>query len=867
MSCDNSCGPLVVELLTGAPGLAGGQQGPVGPQGPQGPQGIAGDRYNSTSISTNAISTGSKTFTLSPLGLAFSLSQPIVFSTSAGTMHGTVSSYNALTGVMVASVTLVSGSGSSSTWDVNLDGAVGPKGDSGTVSVGSTTTGAAGSQAAVTNTGTPSAAVLNFTVPAGTAGAPATITVGSTTTGAAGSSANVSNSGTSQNAIINFTIPRGDQGVQGIQGIQGLKGDQGIQGIQGVKGDQGIQGIKGDKGDQGIQGIQGIKGDTGNAATISAGTTTTGDPGTNASVSNSGSSSAATFNFTIPRGATGAQGAQGNAGAAATIAVGTTTTGNPGTSASVSNSGSSSAATFNFTIPRGDVGATGSTGAKGDKGDTGTAATVAVAGTTTGAAGTNASVVNTGTSSAASFQFAIPRGDKGDKGDSGTITLLAGSSVSSFTGDGTTTNFFPLTGYSDTQVGSYMVSVAGIDQRPTTDYTIIGNNTGTVVFASAPPVGAPISVRAFVGSSATNATKLQGRDLSANAPTNGQAICWDSTSMAWSPTTVQGGGGNNDIGGRAWSNTATYTEGDLVATDQNSTWICIQNNNINHDPATSPLWWDLMPANALTIQARAISATAPSNGQVLTWNSSNNQWEPRDIVIPSGTQTFTSSGIFTVPANVRILTIEMVGGKGGTGGAGGDGGNGGDGTNGSDGSSAPSSPGTYSPSGANGISGGNGGNGGDGGDGGDGGTVEVLTPISRTVNGGNGGTKGAKGNGGAGGAGGEGGVGAGPWNYSPEPPYDYPTNPAGLGQAGAIGSNGGTGGSGSEGTDGDIYSETILVVPGTVYQIAINNGNNGQNGESGSGAPNPPSGGNSGSDGNAGNAGAIGATGTVTFTW
>jgi hypothetical protein len=43
MSCDNSCGPLVVTLLTGAPGLTG----PTGPAGPQGPPGsltsITGD--------------------------------------------------------------------------------------------------------------------------------------------------------------------------------------------------------------------------------------------------------------------------------------------------------------------------------------------------------------------------------------------------------------------------------------------------------------------------------------------------------------------------------------------------------------------------------------------------------------------------------------------------------------------------------------------------------------------------------------------------------------------------------------------------------------------------------------------------------
>lgn len=48
---------------------------------------------------------------------------------------------------------------------------------------------------------------------------------------------------------------------------------------------------------------------------------------------------------------------RGPTGAAATITVGTTTTGAPGTDATVSNSGSSSAAIFNFTIPEGDPGA------------------------------------------------------------------------------------------------------------------------------------------------------------------------------------------------------------------------------------------------------------------------------------------------------------------------------------------------------------------------------------------------------------------------------------------------------------------------------------------------------------------------------
>jgi hypothetical protein len=78
--------------------------------------------------------------------------------------------------------------------------------------------------------------------------------------------------------------------------------------------------------------------------------------------------------------------------------VGTTTTGAAGSNASVTNSGTLIDPVLNFTIPRGNTGATG------------TAATIAVGTTTTTAGGTNATVTNSGTSGAAVFDFTIPRG-------------------------------------------------------------------------------------------------------------------------------------------------------------------------------------------------------------------------------------------------------------------------------------------------------------------------------------------------------------------------------------------------------------------------------------------------------------------------
>jgi hypothetical protein len=181
---------------------------------------------------------------------------------------------------------------------------------------------------------------------------------------------------------------------------------------------------------------------------------------------------------------------------------------------------------------------------------------------------------------------------------SGTV---AGTAVTEFTGNGAA-EFYPINGYTTTDAGAYFVSVAGIEQRPSIDWTITSANGGTVTFSAAPPTGATIVVRAVVAGSG-------------------------------------GGGGGSDIGGRAWFSTATYTEGDLVATSQTETWICIQANNTGNDPATSPTWWAPAPASAVQLQFRPLAATAPTAGQVIVWDDANTTWKPGTVSGGSGNAT------------------------------------------------------------------------------------------------------------------------------------------------------------------------------------------------------------------------------------
>lgn len=261
-----------------------------------------------------------------------------------------------------------------------LKGDKGEKGDSGkaaTVSLGSFSTGEAGSEVVITNTGTSESAVFNFTIPRGDQGLQgkegkaATIEVGTVTTGEAGSNATVTNAGTTNAARFNFVIPRGDKGEAGLDGNDGK------------------------------------------AATIKLGTVTTGNPGTSVQITNSGSENAAILNFTIPRGETGLKGDKGDSGEAATIQIGSVTTGNAGTQATITNSGTNNAAVLNFTIPK------GADGINGTNGKDGVAASIQVGTVTTGEAGTNASVTNAGTPNAAKLNFTIPRGEVGAKGDDG----------------------------------------------------------------------------------------------------------------------------------------------------------------------------------------------------------------------------------------------------------------------------------------------------------------------------------------------------------------------------------------------------------------------------------------------------------------
>ena len=103
------------------------------------------------------------------------------------------------------------------------------------------------------------------------------------------------------------------QGPRGEPGRDGAKGEKGDPGAKGDKGDPGAPGARGEKGEKGDPGRDGSPGATGATPRFTV-TAVTGEAGTAASVTQSGTAENPMVEFTIPQGMKGDTGATGEKG-------------------------------------------------------------------------------------------------------------------------------------------------------------------------------------------------------------------------------------------------------------------------------------------------------------------------------------------------------------------------------------------------------------------------------------------------------------------------------------------------------------------------------------------------------------------------
>jgi len=288
-----------------------------------------------------------------------------------------------------------------------------------------------------------------------------------------------------------------------------------------------------------------------------AGTTLTGAEGLGTTLSGQQGLTVGVLNgvgATGPQGPTGATGAPGADGAAATIGVGTVTTGAAGSSASVTNSGTSSAATFDFSIPRGDTGNTGPAGPTG-------------AGFTGGSYNSSTGVVTFTSNDNLGFSTGDLRGADGT--GSGTVTSVeAGGGLTG----GTITSFGTIS-HADTSTQANVDATANtyVDGLTFDDYghvtgvsTVAGFDGNYSSLAGAPTLfdGAYGSLTGVPTTFAPSSHALSSHsDVSTASPTDGQVLAWNNTGSTWEPQTVSGGGSSPTVVRQTKVATSTLSTG------------------------------------------------------------------------------------------------------------------------------------------------------------------------------------------------------------------------------------------------------------------------------------------------------------------
>ena len=613
---------------------------------------------------------------------------------------------------------------------IDAGSAVGAKGDTGTaatIAVGSVTTGAAGSAATVANSGTAGAATLNFSIPQGAkgdtgnagvgvssatvnssghliitktdsstvdagsvvgtqgnkgdAGDAGTITINAVATGAAGTDVLITNTGTASAALLNFTIPKGDTGVGVFSAVVNGSGNLILTLDDASTIDAGS--IVGPKGD---------KGNTGNAGLSVTNAAVSGDD-LNITLSDS-----TVLNAGNVRGPQGTQGIQGVAG---TITVGSVTTGAAGSSVAITNSGTSSAATLNFTIPQ------------GAKGDTGTSYTV------NGKSG-SVQIYGVQNTTQPGYDLEVDLATKAGKLNTARNISLTGkvTGLVSFDGSANVSMTTALSGvtssditegsrlyYTDARARLAISSVSDsnisslisyddttgiIKYRASTSYITEGSN----LYFTNTRADARADVR--IGASSINA--LLDVDTVTAAPTNGQVLTW--TGSAWTPSTVSGGSGAvasvNGLTGAVTLNTDSVNEGSTNQYYTNARWdtrLGTKTTDNLTQGSINKYYSDTLSRGALgagtgisynsgtgTISLNAtsdnvtegstnlyytsarfdtrlgqsnlnafadVSNTTPTTGQALAWNGS--AWAPATI---SGGSGGGSSGVFRATVQV-----------------------------------------------------------------------------------------------------------------------------------------------------------------------------------------------------------------------
>jgi hypothetical protein len=377
----------------------------------------------------------------------------------------------------------------------------------------------------------------------------------------------------------------------------------------------------------------GSQGPAGPPANMAVGSTTTGSPGTSANVSMTGTAPNYTMFFTIP------QGANGTIGPAPNLSIGSTTTGGAGTNAAVSITGNSPTYSLNFTIPQGIPGSSGATGP---------APNLIVGSTTTGAPTDPASVTISGTSPNYTLNFTIPQGAPGSASPPGAITMggdvggTAAASVVQALRGVNLSGVAPVNGQVLTYNGT---NWAGASPASVSSVTMGGDVTGA--------------------SGSSKVVALQNFPVASTTPLNTQVLTFNGTNWAAAavPTTPP--------------TTSVTMGGDVTGNSATAKVTAIQNIPVSSSAPTlnqifaynGTVWAPAAPVTQVTmagdvsgasnaakvtaLQNIPISSVVPTNTQILTYNGTN--WAAANP--PAAVTSVTMAGEVTGPSSASVVSL------------------------------------------------------------------------------------------------------------------------------------------------------------------------------------------------------------------